>query len=93
MPDSYQKVPKIRSLLWLANADAYWTAQKLAAFTNMSPVYASCREAPETVTHALIECRLVNTFWNRVYGVLSIRFGQHLNTTSMLTLQMKRGLR
>jgi hypothetical protein len=82
-------MPKMRSLLWLANVGAYWTVQKLATFTNMSPVCANCNEAPETVTHALAECRLVNTFWNRAHSAISIRFGQCLDTTFMPTLQMK----
>jgi hypothetical protein len=82
-------MPKTRSLLWLANASACWTAQKLAVFTNMSPVRANCNNAPETVAHALVECRPVNASWNRVYGVMSIRISQRLVTTSILTLQVK----
>jgi hypothetical protein len=57
----------------------------------MSPVCANCNEAPETVSYALVECRLANTFWNRVHGVMSTRTGRCLDTTSMLTLQMKQG--
>jgi hypothetical protein len=41
----------------LANTGVYWTAQKLTAFTNMSPMYANCSEALETAVHALVECR------------------------------------
>jgi hypothetical protein len=59
----------------------------------MSPVCANCNEAPESVAHALVECQPVNTFWNRVQYVMLIRSGQHLDTTSMLTLQMKQGPR
>jgi hypothetical protein len=91
--DRKEIMPKMRSLLWLANAGAYWTAQKLAAFTNMSPVCANYNEAPETVAHALVECRPANIFWNRVHGVMSTRTGRCLDTTSMLTLQMKQGPR
>jgi hypothetical protein len=91
--DRKEIMPKMRSLLWLANAGAYWTAQKLATFTNMSPVYANCNEAPEMVTHVLVECRPVNIFWNRMHDVMSTRTGRRLDTTSMLTLQMKQGLR
>jgi hypothetical protein len=56
-------------------------------------VCVSCNEAPETVAHVLVECRPVNIFWNRVHGAMSTRTGQHLDTTSMLTLQMKQGPR
>jgi hypothetical protein len=76
-------------LLWLANAGAYWTAQKLAAFTNISPVCANYNDTLETVAHVLVECRPINTFWNRVHGVMSTRTGRSLDTTSMLTLQVK----
>jgi hypothetical protein len=55
----------------------------------MSPVCANYNKALGTVAHALVEYRPVNTFWNRVHGVMSIRFGQHLDTTSMFALQMK----
>jgi hypothetical protein len=54
-------------------------------------VCVSCNEAPETVAHVLVECRPVNIFWNRVHGVMSTRTGRRLDTTSMLTLQMKQG--
>jgi hypothetical protein len=79
----------MRSLLWLAIAGAYWTAQKLDTFTNMLLVCASCNKSSETVACALVECRLVNTSRNRKHGVMLIRFGQRLNTTSTLTLQMR----
>jgi hypothetical protein len=59
----------------------------------MSPVCADCNEAPESVAHALVECRPVNIFWNRMHDVMSTRTGRRLDTTSMLTLQMKQGLR
>jgi hypothetical protein len=82
--DRKEIMPKTRSLLWLANAGAYWTAQKLAAFTNMLLVCASCNKPPKTVTHALAKCRLANMFWNRVHGVMSNRFGQCLDATFIL---------
>jgi hypothetical protein len=91
--DRKEIMPKMRTLLWPANAGTYWTAQKLVIFTNMSLVCVNSNEAPEAVSYALVECRPVNTFWNRVHSVISTRTGRRLDTTSMLTLQMKRGPR
>jgi hypothetical protein len=39
----------------------------------------------QMMTHALAEQRLINTF----YSTMSIRVGQHQDTTSILNLQMK----
>jgi hypothetical protein len=79
----YSLLPARRS------TSTYWTAQKLAVLADMSSVCTNCNKAPEMVVYALVECRPVNTSWNRVQGVMLIRFGQHLGTISILTLQMK----
>jgi hypothetical protein len=56
-------------------------------------VYIDCNGVSETVTYTLGECRLANTFWNRVQSAMSIRVGQHLDTAFILPLQKRQGSR
>jgi hypothetical protein len=64
-------MPKMRSLLWTIDANAYWTAAKLATFTSVSPVCPQYGQHTETMAHALIDCQSVRPFWANVLSFIS----------------------
>jgi hypothetical protein len=64
-------MPKMCSLLWVIHANAYWTAEKLATFTSVSPVCPQCDQHTETTVHALIDCQSVRLFWVNVLSFIS----------------------